>query len=298
MATRFELVLLGEDAYRMRAAGEEALSEIQSLEKRLSFYDPRSELSGINRLAARQRVSVAPDVFDLIRMAKELSEATEGSFDPTVAPLMRCWGFVRGAGHHPDEADLEAALRCTGMHNVSLDHKDKSIRFAEPGVEIDLGGIAKGYALHEAATLLRSAGIKNALLHGGTSTIVAMGMSFDETFWRVGIVRSDGSIPGTVDLSDCSLSVSALTGKSFTSDGVIRGHIIDPRTGMTAARAPVAAVVADSSTVSDALSTAVLVLGSGASVVSDYCTGWGIDSVSGDQRVFAQEGLPGFTQVS
>ena len=298
MATRFEFVLLGEDQVRLRAAGEEALAEIQALEKRLSFYSQTSELSQINRRAAREPVRVASDVFELLQTALRLSQATDGAFDPTVAPLMRCWGFVRSTGRFPDERELSDARRVTGMNLVHLDEENSTIRFTRPGVELDLGGIAKGYALDEAAAHLRSAGIEHALLHGGTSTIVAMGRSFDESRWRVGIVRKDASILGTVELSDCTMSVSAVTGKAFVRDGMVYGHVIDPRTGKPAKGASLAAVVAESATVSDALSTAALLLGFEAHIISDLCTGWGIDIVQSQSEAFIQERLPGFRAVT
>src|SRR5262245_58849279 len=94
MATRFEVALWGEDPVRLRAMAEEALAEIERLEAQLSYYRPESELSGLNRSAAASPVVVEPQFFHLLRRAVELSDATGGAFDPTVAPLLRCWGFT------------------------------------------------------------------------------------------------------------------------------------------------------------------------------------------------------------
>src|SRR5947207_192503 len=147
MATRFELLLPGEDHSRLRAAGEEALDEIERLEAQLSFYRPSSEISELNARAAREPVAVDPRLFRLLQRAQALSEATEGAFDITVAPLMRCWGFVGGAGRLPEAGELEAARAVVGMHRVELDEDSFTVRFTDEGVMLDLGAIGKGYAL-------------------------------------------------------------------------------------------------------------------------------------------------------
>src|SRR5438876_11856175 len=139
MATRFELLLPGEDHVRLRAAGEEALGEIERLEAQLSFYRASSEISDLNARAAKEPVAVDPRLFRLLQRAQALSEATEGAFDITVAPLMRCWGFVGGTGRLSDPDELEAARSVVGMQRVELDEESFTVRFASEGVTLDLG---------------------------------------------------------------------------------------------------------------------------------------------------------------
>jgi thiamine biosynthesis lipoprotein len=287
MATRFELVLQGEDAVRLRAAGEEALSEVRRLEARLSFYRPTSEVSRLNARAAHEPVRVTPALFGLLREARRLYDATGGAFDVTVAPLMRCWGFVNDTGHLPDPAALAEARSRTGMHLVTLDEHERTVRFGRPGVLVDLGGIGKGYAIDEAVLLLREAGITRAFLHGGTSTVYALGRPADADAWKVALPHpnaqhpnaqhpdaqhpdaqhSDTGEPGTGDLlavvplEDEALSVSAVSGKAFTVAGKTYGHVLDPREGRPVMGAVLAAVVTPSATAADALSTALLVEG-------------------------------------
>src|SRR5688572_23377790 len=121
MATRFEIVLFGKDGNSLRAAGEEALNEIERLEAQLSLYRPSSEIANINARAAREAVRVEPSLFGLLQRSKLLSEETKGAFDVTVAPLMRVWGLMGGKGKVPSRAELAEARASVGMHLVELD---------------------------------------------------------------------------------------------------------------------------------------------------------------------------------
>ncbi|GMQ81374.1 MAG: FAD:protein FMN transferase [Rhodothermia bacterium] len=293
MATRFELVLLGEDEVRLRAAGEEALREISSLERRLSYYSDASELTRVNHGAALEPIRLAPDLFALLGEAERFVKKTNGAFDPVIGPLMRCWGFVEETGSVPDQARLAAARAISGFHHVDLDDKSMCVRFDREGVEIDLGGVAKGYALDEAARIVREHGIKSALLHGGTSTVVGIGNSYSGAPWRIGIQDGD-TVLGTIELRDCALSVSAPSGKYFTYGERTYSHILDPRTGRPASEAAVSAVVSRTATKCDALSTAALVLGAKASQFHDAKTGIGVWAKADPYTVLFLEGLPAF----
>src|SRR6185503_10192694 len=191
MATRFEIVLHGENEVGLRAAAEEALDEIERLEAQLNLYQPTSEISHINARAAFEPVRVEPSLFRLLQHAQRLSEETDGAFDITVAPLMRCWGFMRGTGRLPDPADVAKALEQVGMRRVRLDEEHFAVSFAREGVMLDLGSIGKGYALERAAELLREAGIHSGLLHGGTSTVYALGQGPDSNPWKVAVPKPE-----------------------------------------------------------------------------------------------------------
>jgi len=264
MNTRFEVALWGRDAGYLTAVAEEALREVQALEQQLSFYRPDSDIRELNVYAAQRPVSVDARLFGLLRRAKELSEATGGAFDLTVAPLLRAWGFTGEGGRVPTEAEVEAAREITGMRLVELDADALTVRFARAGVMIDLGALGKGYAVERAAEILHDAEVPGALLHGGTSTVQAYGLQPDGSPWTVAIQdpsdreRALASIP----LRGQALSVSALHGKFFAEGGARYGHVLDPRSGCPVEGALLAAVVCDSATDSDALSTALMVLGS------------------------------------
>jgi len=262
MATRFELVLSGADPVTLRAAGEAALDEIDRLEGQLSLYRPSSEIAHVNARAAIEPVRVSPPVFRLLELAKRLTAETGGAFDITIAPLVRCWGFMGGTGHLPDPEDIAKARARVGIQLVHLDADQFTVRFERPGVMLDLGAIGKGYAVEQAVDVLREAGITSALLHGGTSTVFGLGAPETEPGWKVAIENPrTGGLFATVVLREAALSVSAVWGRSFESGGRSYGHVLDPRTGQPTTAAALAAIVLPSATETDALSTALLTRG-------------------------------------
>jgi|YelNatPaOPRAMG01_1025707.scaffolds.fasta_scaffold01267_21 thiamine biosynthesis lipoprotein len=297
MATRFELVLYGTDSVRLRAAGEAALAEIQRLEASLSLYQPTSDIARLNAHAARQPVRVSSEVFDLLKKARDLWRQTDGAFDVTVGALVRAWGFAGGCGAWPSPHLLAEARACVGMQWLELDEAQLTVRFSRPGVMIDLGGIGKGYALDCAAERLRESGVTCALLHGGTSTALALGHPPGAEAWKIAVewkphwpdqqssppapqltpppVSRDAELwpqpqplqsgapvlLAVVPLQDEALSVSAIWGRAFQHQGRVYGHVLDPRTGQPVSDAGLAAVVLPSATDADALSTALLCAG-------------------------------------
>lgn len=273
MNTRFELVLHGDNQTFLRTAGEEALAEIQRIENCLSLFRPTTEIARVNAFASQESVLVSPEVFALLERAQRLSAETEGAFDITLAPLLHCWGLLgHREGRVPNDGELAAARDLVGMNLVQLDSTNRTVRFVKPGVKIDLGAIGKGYAIEQAAGLLREAGVTSALLHGGTSSVQAIGTPPDADAWKLVIEGSQtGETPAppdqlpsaTILLRDESISVSAIRGKCFFAEGRTLGHVIDPRTGKPTTGAMLAAVVLPSATEGDAFSTALLVLGPG-----------------------------------
>ena len=264
MATRFEVALHGGDPARLRAAAAEALDEITRLEGIFSLYQPTSEIAHLNDRAAHEPMPVSPEVFTLLQRCLALTDETAGAFDITVAPLMHCWRFINDTGAVPGEDEIEEARACIGTHHVELDEPNQTVRFTREGVMLDLGSIAKGYALECAAALMAENEFGHFLIHGGTSTVCARGAQPDGTPWRIAIEHPEEGEPPLriVDLADESLSVSGIGGKSFVdAEGTEQGHVIDPRTGRPTQAARVAAVICQSATESDALATALLTNG-------------------------------------
>lgn len=134
MATRFEMLLHGPNRVALRAAAEEALAEIERLDRELSFYNPASQISRVNARSAHEPVTVEPAVFHLLAHAERLHRETAGAFDITVAPLLRVWGLTGAGGRVPTPVELAAARRCAGMKHVELDADNFTVRFQRPGV--------------------------------------------------------------------------------------------------------------------------------------------------------------------
>jgi thiamine biosynthesis lipoprotein len=279
MATRFELVLHGASAAALRAAGEEALAEVDRLENQLSLYRPGSEIAQVNARAAHEPVRVSAELFALLQHAQRLHAETEGAFDITIAPLVRCWGFMGGSGKMPTPEELTAARQLVGMGQVQLNAGDHTVRFACDGVMLDLGAIGKGYAVERGTALLREAGVTSALFHGGTSTVGAIGHPPDADFWSVAIERPPAGWPDASELQaltcgpgmesqltgirlhDEAMSVSAIWGRAFAVGGKHFGHVMDPRTGRPTEGGWLAVVVLPAATETDVLSTALLTRG-------------------------------------
>jgi thiamine biosynthesis lipoprotein len=265
MATTFEVTLWGESETNLLSWGELALDEILRLEQQLSLYREESDISDINRRAFHEPVTLEPRLFHLLMRAKAIHALSSGAFDITITPLLRAWGFVGGSGHRPEPELIEAARSRCGMEYLLLDESDYSARFLREGMMLDLGAIGKGYAIARAVEMLREFGVRGGLLHGGTSTIYAMGTQPDGSPWNVAVQnpfpdRAHEHL-ASVSLQDAALSVSAVHGKYFTEGDRRYGHVIHPVRGEPAQGALLAAVVSPDATDSDALSTALLVAG-------------------------------------
>ncbi len=252
MGTRVEMVLVGDDPALLRGAGDEAIEELLLWERRLSLFRRDSVVSQLNREAAERPVLVDREMFELLLVCRRLHALSGGAFDPAVGALMKRWGFRGDAG---------SGAGAFGMQHVRLDESRSTVRFDAPGLVLDLGGIGKGVALGQAALVLREAGVVSALLHAGTSTVVAIGAPPGRSAWEVGVALGDqnrvGSGGPVLRLRDQCLSVSAQRGRM--SGGV--GHVMDPRAGSPVPGGLTAAVVAPDAASADAWATALLVAG-------------------------------------
>jgi thiamine biosynthesis lipoprotein len=175
MACVYSIVVYGEDEGSLRQIVNDALDEVDRIDRLMSHYKPDSALSRLNREAARGPVQVEPELFDFITECLRYSRESEGAFDITVGPLMKAWGFFRGEGRMPSAAELAAARGVIGYQHVVLNAAKRTIRFDRAGIELDLGGIAKGYAVDRVIALLKRRGIARALVSAGGSTIYGLG---------------------------------------------------------------------------------------------------------------------------
>jgi FAD:protein FMN transferase len=268
MACRFE-VTVPQTEPRGISAANEALDEIERLEAQLTVYRGSSEVSYINRNAAEVALTVEPRLFELLLLSQKLHSETGGAFDITASPLIRCWGFLHRTGRIPDPDELASARQRVGMSRVLLNTADRTVRFAKPGMEINLGSIGKGYALDQVAAKLRSRGVRNALLSAGSSSVVAVGGP--DGGWMVGVrhPRNAGARVATLKLKDAAMATSGAGEQYFVAEGKRYGHILDPRSGAPARGTAGVTVIASSGAIADALSTAFFV--GGCELAETYC---------------------------
>jgi len=247
MGSTYTVELYGFDRVRMEAAVDAALDEARRLDDLLSNYKADSEWSQVNRHAAEGPIRVSPELFDLLSACVEYSRESEGAFDITVGPLMKVWGFYKGTGHLPHRAEVMAALTRVGYRHIHLDAKAQTVWFDKSGVEIDPGGIGKGYAVDRMVDVLKQKGFRNALVAGSGSSIYGMGAPPSQPKgWAVDIKDPwDQSKTATeVFLKDMSMSTSGSYEKFFRAEGKIYAHIMDPRTGYPARGSVAVSVIA------------------------------------------------------
>jgi thiamine biosynthesis lipoprotein len=263
MGTTYTVVAYGEDRYAVDSAIEETYEEARRLDRMLSNYRQDSEWSLVNREAPRRAVEVSQELFDLLSRCLEYSRQSEGAFDITVGPLMKLWGFYRGEGRVPHRAEIRAALRRIGWQKIVLDPRTRTVRFTAP-VEIDPGGIGKGYAVDRMAEILRARGVRSALISAGRSSIYGLGAPPSEPRgWRVTIPDPRGG-KGTVAefyLKDMSMSTSGSSERFFIAGGRTYSHLMDPRTGYPVQGMLLASVIAPRTLDSEAWTKPFFVLG-------------------------------------
>jgi len=234
MGSTFTVVVYGEDRDQLQSAVESALEEARRLDQLLSNYRPGSEWSQINREAGDHPVHVSEELFKLLAACVDYSRQSEGAFDITVGPLMKIWGFYKGSGHLPHRAEVLGALSYVGYKGLLLDPKNQTVKFAKKGMEIDPGGIGKGYAVDRMADVLKENGIRSALISGGGSSIYAIGNPPQEPQgWKVNIKnpKNTSKSVASVFLKNESMSTSGNYEKFFFAEGKMWSHIMDPRTG-------------------------------------------------------------------
>lgn len=263
MACAYSIVVYGEGESKLAAAVTAAFDEVDRIDRLMSHYKPESPLSQLNRKAAAEAVKVEPELFDFIAECLRYSRESNGAFDVTVGPLLKAWGFFRGEGRMPKPSELAEARAKVGWQHVMLDDKEQTIRFDRQGVELDLGGIAKGYAVDKAVEVLKQHGIQRALVSACGSTIYGLGAPPGEDAWEVKLRDpvSSQKTAMTVRLKNRALSVSGSYEKFFDLGGKRYSHIFDPRTGWPVQDILSVAVLTDTGTAGDALDNVFYVLG-------------------------------------
>ena len=263
MACRFEVVFnVGEEADATALACA-ALDRVDEVENAFSVYRDTSDLSILNATAASGWQPVTHEVLALLQRSRELHDRTGGGFDVAAGSLVKAWGFLARQGRIPTDEALAVAREAAGMRHVEIDAPGRRVRFARTGVEINPGAIGKGWAVDRAVELLTDRGVANVLVHGGSSSVRAIGGRGAGRGWPVGLrhpLRPAVRL-ATVALVDRALGTSGSGTQFFVDRGRKLGHILDPRSGRPAEGVISATVLAADAATADALATALYVLG-------------------------------------
>ena len=259
MGTVFEVAAYDKSPEAASKAIEKAFQEIVRIDDLLSNYKVESALSQLSRSAHFRAQRVPPDLYRVIEQSLQFSKLSNGKFDISIAPLVNLWKAALLGGSTPSREQDEEVRGCVGYQKIQLTAPDE-IEFHSPCLQLDLGAVGKGYAVDRAAETLRSFGIRDALIDAGGSTIVAMGSPPGQAGWLVHLRDPSQKLDPQVMLSDQSVSTSEQTTASLLGSNPA-GHIVDPETGTPLKTQFAVSVVAKTGTVSDALSTTLLLLG-------------------------------------
>lgn len=263
MGTVFNVVVYGPHRERLNSAITQALEEAKRFDEMLSNYRPESDLSQVNRLASRGPVTVSTELFEFLSGCLAYSRASEGAFDITVGPLVKISGFFKDTGRLPRPEEVHRALNKVGYRKLILDEQNMTVCFAEEGVELDPGGVGKGFAVDKMADVLRRNRVHSALINAGGSTIYALGAPPNESGWKVSIKdpHKPSTVIETVRLKNEAISTSGTAEKFFCDDGKIWGHIMDPRTGYSSTDTLAVSVIASQAVDSEAWTKPYFILG-------------------------------------
>lgn len=242
-----------------RAGAAAVMEEMRRIDGLMSPYRAHSELARVNAQASRRAVAVGPELLDVVQRARRFSELTHGAFDITFASVGHLYDYRNG--RRPDAQTIESLLPAISYRHIHVDARAGLIAFDRPGVRIDLGGIAKGYAVDRALERLRRLGICHALVSAGGDTGI-LGDRLGRP-WMVGIrdPRHLDVVVAMLPLQDEALSTSGDYERYFEEDGVRYHHIIDPGTGGSAGALTSVSVLGPDATTTDALSTSLFVMG-------------------------------------
>ena len=297
MDTVMNLTVYGENA---AAALESAEKELHTLDEAvLSRTAEGSELYALNASNGETVECGADDILPaLIETALTISDATDGAFDPTLAPVLDAWGFTKDERRVPSADELKELLSHTGCGKVALEKTaDGWTVTLLDGAQLDLGGIAKGYAAGRVRTILREAGVTSAIISLG-GNVAAVGKKPDGSAWTVGLQDPDRpeAYFGTVSIEDACVVTSGAYQRYFEENGVCYHHILDPHTGCPAeSGVKSVSVVAQDDTLADALSTALFVMGLDAGAEFQKSSGLAFEAVfvTDDNTVWITPGLAG-----
>ena len=261
MGTVVEITVAHHSEEQARSAIADGMSEFQRIDDLMSSYKPDSVVSRVNQSGSAGKVPVGEEVFRVLREAVAVSGDSGGAFDPTIWPVSQLWGFDQG-GRLPTPQLLANKINLVGYDKLFLDDSSSSVGLNINGMGLDLGAIAKGWAIDRATEKLMARGIRNAIIDAGGDLRV-IGARPGKDFWRIGVQhpRDPGALIFTFELRDTAIVTSGDYERFFIADGVRYHHILDPATGQPARGCQSVTVLAPTAAEADACATAAFVLG-------------------------------------
>jgi thiamine biosynthesis lipoprotein len=288
MGTTFRVVLYAASAGQAERAARAAFARVAQLDATLSDYKADSELMALCGRAGGPPVAVGSDLWRVLVEAQDWARRSEGAFDVTLGPVVQLWRRARRIGERPDDGTVAAARALVGHDKLVLNAGLRTVRLATAGMRLDLGGIAKGFAADEAQVVLRAHGVTRALVAAGGDIVVSAAPP-DRAGWSVEVALPPGlrdPAAAPLELAGAAVSTSGDAEQFVTLDGVRYSHIVDPRTGMALTGPSAVTVIAATGTSSDALATAVSVMGPREGLAL-------VDATAGASAWIAREGSSG-----
>lgn len=266
MGTLGTLALVTADSAASSPVATRALEVFLEVDARLSNWDPQSELSRANAAFDTSEVALSVEAAEVVASALRIAQESSGAFDPTVEPLVRLWGFLDGTPRVPNAEDVTRTLARTGHDHVQIAPDGRTVATGRPGLRLDLGGIAKGYAVDRAIEVLAAAGIEHALVDL-SGNMRALGHPPGRASWTLGVRDPEPSDDGTLHwfaslrLEQDAVATSGNYEQFIDRDGRRYGHVLDPRTGWPVEGLDAVTVLAPTAMLADGWATALLVLG-------------------------------------
>jgi len=262
MGTLARIVAVADGSAKARDGINKAFEAVESVERLMSDYDPESQLSEVNRRAFAEPVTVDPSLFEVLTAAVRYSKLSEGAFDVTVGPVVHLWRQARQTGQAPSPEAVENARKAVGWRHLKLDPDRRTVRFEVEGMRLDLGGIAKGYAIDRAIEAMRQAGALGGMVDIG-GDIRCFGIPANGAkHWKIGLQdpRTEEKLVLLLNADDRAVATSGDYRRFVVVDNHRLSHIIDPGTAQSAQELSSVSVIAPTAMQADALATAVSVL--------------------------------------
>ena len=269
-------------------------SRLREIDLRMSVNAPGSELDDVNAAAGATAIHVTEDVFTVMKRALELARISGGLFDPTVGPLVRLWGINTDHARVPAPAEIARARKLIDWRDVALDDSARTVFLGRPGMSLDVGGIAKGFAADEVARILSARGVRAAVIDLG-GNILAMGEKPGGSPWRIGVQNPDaprGTYFGIATVVNRTLVTSGVYERFFWKDGKRYHHIMDTRTGYPIDNGIASVtVIADKSFDADGVTLTLFSLGPAKGLELGKKLRAEVIMVTADHRVYVSEGV-------